>query len=1050
MRRRISAIVAAGVLVSGLGATAAGAAPAGQEAGDDRLDVYVGTLDLRELETLRASGIDPRDIGVVPTAGGDLDVEVVVSGEQADELADQGVDLELKQVNGESAAEMSTRLAAEGYAVFRPYGGPGGLKEEFEQIAAANPDITKLVTIGQTVQGQDIVALKVTHRAHQRRDGSRPATLFTGAQHAREWITPEMIRRLAHHIVDGYGTDHVVTDLVKKTEMWFVPVANPDGYDWTFEPGQRLWRKNLADNNGDGLITPGDGVDPNRNFPTKWGYDNEGSSPEPASETYRGPAPSSEPETRALDELMKRVRFEFHINYHSAAELLLWGTGWQVSTPAPDDAIYEAMSGDDANPAIAGYDPDISAELYTTNGETTEHAHSAYGTLAFTPEMSTCETVSEADPNDPWDPADCGSGFHFPDDEVLIQAEFEKNLPFALATARSARDPDDPVSVVGIEAPDFVVDSFDVSYGDPQPVAVTARRHQLIRWMNYKINGGRTRLSLVSEWKGGERYGGEGDVYYAEYRGSVRGADPGDSVEVWFGAIELKRGYVESEHFAYTVAADSGADVLIVANEDYTGVNPTYPAGTTAPKYADDYAAALDANGISHETFDVDAQGVPHHLGVLGHFDAVVWEIGDDRLGQDPEDEITDTFLFGPLPDLAVAERQQYLTLAVRDYLNEGGKLLQTGETTGYFGLLGGSIGGIYYGLDGAPEADCAVTEDFFSDCLLLADDFHQYYLGASGRATFADPGGIAGTGPPLEGAAADFGGQAVVDNPLDEAGAFTLTSDLLPPDQFPLFAGTASSTYVTADGVNPFGPVEGVQYAGALHADGSYMRLSRTIDLSSVAAPDAPALAFQLSFSTELGYDNVIVEAAPAGTDVWTTLPESGGATSTTPPTECEAGFLLAMHPFLTHYLTPGNPCASPGTSGTWNALTGDSGGWQQVAYDLSAYAGGAVDVSISYVTDPGAGAIGVFVDDTRVTTTAGVLDADGFEGPTSLWTIQGAPEGSAPNQGDFVISTVLVEVAASVTTADTVLLGFGIEQLATPAEQADVLGRIVQYLLA
>ena len=112
------------------------------------------------------------------------------------------------------------------------------------------------------------------------------------------------------------------------------------------------------------------------------------------------------------------------------------------------------------------------------------------------------------------------------------------------------------------------------------------------------------------------------------------------------------------------MAADSGADVLIVANEDYTGVNPTYPAGTTAPKYADDYAAALDANGISHETFDVDAQGIPHPLGVLGHFDAVVWEIGDDRLGQDPEDFLTDTYLFGPLEDLAVAERQQYLTLA--------------------------------------------------------------------------------------------------------------------------------------------------------------------------------------------------------------------------------------------------------------------------------------------------------------------------------------------------------------------------------------------------
>jgi hypothetical protein len=113
-----------------------------------------------------------------------------------------------------------------------------------------------------------------------------------------------MIRRLAHYVVDGYGTNRAVTDLVKTTEMWFVPVANPDGYDWTFQPDQRMWRKNLADNDGDGLITPVDGVDPNRNYPTKWGYDNEGSSPEPASETYRGPAPSSEPETRALDGLM--------------------------------------------------------------------------------------------------------------------------------------------------------------------------------------------------------------------------------------------------------------------------------------------------------------------------------------------------------------------------------------------------------------------------------------------------------------------------------------------------------------------------------------------------------------------------------------------------------------------------------------------------------------------------------------------------------------------------------------------------------------------------
>jgi hypothetical protein len=706
------------------------------------------------------------------------------------------------------------------------------------------------------------------------------------------------------------------------------------------------------------------------------------------------------------------------------------------------------MSGDDANPAIPGYDPDISAELYTTNGETTEHAHNTYGTLAFTPEMSTCETISESDPNDEWDPDDCPSSFSFPDDEELIQAEFEKNVPFAIATAQSALDPDDPVSVVGIQTTDFLVDSFDTSYGDPQPVAVTARRSLRNLRLNYSINGGPTTSTPVSEWDGGERYGGESDVYYAEFRGQVTGTAPGDSVEVWFSGAKPQGGPVQSEHFTYTMASDGG-QVLIVANEDTNGVNPVYPPGTTA-KYVDDYAAALDANGVTHQTWDVDTQGVPHPLGALGHFDAVIWELGDNRLTQDPEDELTDTFLFGPLPDLSVAERQQFLTLAVRDYLNEGGKLLHTGETAQYFGLLGSSIGGIYYGLDGAPEEDCVVTEDFFSDCLLLGDDFSQYYLGAFARTPFANPVGVAGTGDPLDGAAANFGGPAVQDNPLDEAGAFTLTSDLLPPEEFPLFAGAGSSTYLGAGGVNPFGPFEGERYVKGAHADGSYMRLTRTIDLSTVGAADLPALEFALSFSTELGYDNVIVEAAPSGTDQWTTLPEAGGLSDSVPPTECEAGFLLDMHPFLLNYLTPGNPCGATGTTGAWNRMTGDSGGWQQVAFDLSAYAGGSVDVSISYVTDPASGGIGTFIDDTRVTAGGAVLDADGFESATSLWTIQGAPAGSPVNQGDFEFSDVPIEVAASVTTDDSVLLGYGIEQLATPAEQADFVGRIMEYLLS
>ena len=65
------------------------------------------------------------------------------------------------------------------------------------------------------------------------------------------------------------------------------------------------------------------------------------------------------------------------------------------------------MVGDDADPAVPGYDPDISAELYTTNGDTDTHMQEAYGTLGFTPEMSTCETASESIPTTSGSREDC-------------------------------------------------------------------------------------------------------------------------------------------------------------------------------------------------------------------------------------------------------------------------------------------------------------------------------------------------------------------------------------------------------------------------------------------------------------------------------------------------------------------------------------------------------------------------------------------------------------------------------------------------------------------
>ncbi len=301
--KRISA-----ALLSGLAVATLASAPASGANAKDRLDVYTGVVTRDGLGAIVDLGVDRRELKLAPARGGarkgQVRVEAILSGGQAKRLRREGVVVKPKKVGGRTVAQRATAEAADGFEVFRRYGGPGGLKAEFARAAARHPRITKLVTIGRTVNGQEIVALKVSKHAAKRRDGSKPAVLYAGAQHAREWITPEMIRRLMHHVVDGYDRKKSIRKLLAKTELWFVPVANPDGYDYTFEPGQRLWRKNLRDNNGDGQITPGDGVDLNRNYPTKWGYDNEGSSPnQPQPDLPRPRA-----RVRARDARARRVR----------------------------------------------------------------------------------------------------------------------------------------------------------------------------------------------------------------------------------------------------------------------------------------------------------------------------------------------------------------------------------------------------------------------------------------------------------------------------------------------------------------------------------------------------------------------------------------------------------------------------------------------------------------------------------------------------------------------------------------------------------------------
>ena len=1057
-----------GGLLSGICALAlAGTA----SAAGDTLNAYEVRATAENLQALAANGFDV-------TEGRDgRKLEIVATATQVQWLEKVGVDATLKRdAQGRTAVQaLRADVNPDGsYDVYRPYwndectettcyvgrdeeGNPRPtLYQEMLALAQENPDIVQEYEIGQSLNGAPILALRVTRDAREQSNppGSKPAVLYNAAQHAREWITPEMVRRLAHLFIDNYGaagdalgTDgepvagadgpvqaEELTSLVNQYELWFVVVANPDGYDFTFTPNNRLWRKNLRDNNGDGEITIGDGVDLNRNFAEKWNYDDEGSSSDPANDTYRGTAPNSEPETQAMDGLLRDVGFEFMVNYHSAAELLLYPFGWQVQTTAADDPIFRALSGTDADPAIAGnppgapnpYDPDVSSELYTTNGETTDHAYARYDTLAWTPEM---------DVSDP----ERGGGdsvFMFQDSEEDLQAAFEKNIPFALDVAHSAGDPANPVSHLDREAADFEVDRFPTSFGDPQPVEAIVKRELGDVTMHWRINAGAPQSAPAPEYDGGERYDDEGDVYYRRVRGEVTGAAPGDTVRVWFEA-----GGERSQAFNYRVASDSAAPVLVLAAEDYTGlVNIPDYTSTDGPFYTDYYTDALESLGVGYDVYDYDAQGrrAPHPLGVLSHYDAVIWYTGDDFVTREP----------GAPGQSGASRSANDMILAVRDYLNDGGKLLHTGQHAEVMASTP-----YVFNVQGQPPYCPPGGTAAANNCIPLSNDFLQYWLGAYTHITTPnDPAAVelALTGDPYGTATFGLNGADSAQNQQDVATAL-VTSSVLPEETYPQFASERSVEIVGAP--SAFDPTSGDMYAVAGSEDGGWQRLRKTIDLTNLTPGQAADVSFKMSYDTEPEFDYVIVEAQHVGQDDWTTLPDVNGHTTDDTGQSCLIDW-RSIHPFLDNYqtvITPGEECSNQGSGdGEWHGATGNSAGFQDWQIDLSAYAGSQVEISISYVQDFAFDGLGVFVDDVVVTEDGTVTETIDFESGAGGFEAGPAPPGSEEDtQRAWEIRESVGWIdGPGVATEDSIYWTFGFEGVSDAAAREQVRGSSRAYL--
>ncbi len=195
--------------------------------------------------------------------------------------------------------------------------------------------ITQKFSIGTTVEGRTIWAVKISDNPNVQEN--EPAVGFDALIHAREPASMSCLMYFMWYLLENYNTDPLAAYLVNNREIYCVPVYNADGYEYNHQTdpnGGGMWRKNRK-NNGGGCY----GIDLNRNYGYKWGYDNIGSSPDPCDETFRGTSAFSEPESQAVRDFVSGKNFKTYYNMHAFGNDLLYPWGY-INQACPDEETY--------------------------------------------------------------------------------------------------------------------------------------------------------------------------------------------------------------------------------------------------------------------------------------------------------------------------------------------------------------------------------------------------------------------------------------------------------------------------------------------------------------------------------------------------------------------------------------------------------------------------------------------------------------------------------------------------------------------------------------
>ncbi|XP_037933092.1 carboxypeptidase B [Teleopsis dalmanni] len=160
---------------------------------------------------------------------------------------------------------------------------------------------------------------------------NRDIIFIEGGTHAREWITISVALNCIYQLTERNTTQR---DVLRKLRFFIIPVVNPDGYEYSRTKNVR-WRKNRRPQENHRVI----GIDCNRNYDVDW----ENGNAHKSRCTFKGDKPFSEPETRAVRNIMTKLANEIVLvlSLHSYAQSIMYPWGYTKKLPPNNSKLME-------------------------------------------------------------------------------------------------------------------------------------------------------------------------------------------------------------------------------------------------------------------------------------------------------------------------------------------------------------------------------------------------------------------------------------------------------------------------------------------------------------------------------------------------------------------------------------------------------------------------------------------------------------------------------------------------------------------------------------